>query len=269
MRHVEVRIVPGAAFVLLLLLSGCGDLSSLVTPVSPPAPPPPQRTVASEQALRDKQEGERDADQRTDHAARQAAAEKVSTDSVRSFHERDEYVGLARRFKASGDPAWLSSVPDAALDSTADAALAALNRMREIEAKFKSGADRIAAGQVTFASVAVEIPGGADDAIRARVSAERACRADAKCISKREADAAEKEFVSTVVGPMCDADQTRESASATIANERANPSGVVDLDALHTAGEQLQGAKITLKNLAPVYAKARHHPWNGWRTECH
>lgn len=100
------------------------------------------------------------------------------------------------------------------------------------------------------------------------VAAEQACRADKKCMADRAAKRAEEAFRRDVVAPMCEADQGIEQAKRDIAQERANPAGVVDLETLHRLGRDLQYFQGNLAAGAPAYAKVRHHPWPGWRKEC-
>jgi hypothetical protein len=87
-------------------------------------------------------------------------------------------------------------------------------------------------------------------------------------MAARAARKAAEEFFTSVAAPMCEADKAREAAEAGIAKERANPSGVVDLNVLHSLGAEVQDAKEQIKSLAPAYVKFRHHAWTGWRSEC-
>lgn len=105
-------------------------------------------------------------------------------------------------------------------------------------------------------------------ALDTAVVQEKACRNDKKCMAARAAKKAAAEFFDVVVGPMCQADQMRESAIQDMATERANPSGVVSLGRLHEDGGQIQAANAQLAALAPQYAKFRKHAWPGWRKEC-
>jgi hypothetical protein len=101
--------------------------------------------------------------------------------------------------------------------------------------------------------------------LQASVDKEKSCRADAKCMGAR----AEVTFEESVVTPMCVADKERETAVADLAHERANPSGVVDLNRLHMDGEEIQTHQSEIAALVPQYVAFRHHPWRGWRSECH
>lgn len=103
---------------------------------------------------------------------------------------------------------------------------------------------------------------------RGFVAKERTCRADDKCMAARAARRAAEEFFASVAAPMCDADKARETALAGIAKERANTSGVVDLNVLHALGAQVQDSQQQIKDLSPAYTKFRHHEWTGWRSEC-
>ncbi len=71
---------------------------------------------------------------------------------------------------------------------------------------------------------------------------------------------------STVV-PLCQAHWALDAALETIRRERANPSGVVDLQVLHSAGEEVQANRAFIARLTPEYAAARHHPYTGWESE--
>ncbi len=71
---------------------------------------------------------------------------------------------------------------------------------------------------------------------------------------------------STVL-PLCEATWGLENAKASMAQERANPGGVVDLRALHKLGEQMQYWQARIDALRPGYVAFRRHGFNGWRTE--
>ena len=103
----------------------------------------------------------------------------------------------------------------------------------------------------------------------ALVAGELACRAAPKCLAAREAAKAEATFFGATVQPMCLAEQDREAAAASLARERANPSGVVSLSRLHELGAEQQAAQGRLAELVPEYTARRHHGWPGWRAECH
>jgi hypothetical protein len=100
------------------------------------------------------------------------------------------------------------------------------------------------------------------------VAAEKACRASAKCMAARADRKAEEAFFAEVVSPMCEADKTRETAQADMARERANPSGVVDLNLLHLDGALMAQSEQAIKDATGAYVARRHHPWRGWRSEC-
>lgn len=79
--------------------------------------------------------------------------------------------------------------------------------------------------------------------------------------------AAEDAARAGVVVPLCEAVWGRDAAQATIDHERANPSGVVDLQTLHGAGESLQYYRAQIAALAPLYVAARHHAFTTWQAE--
>lgn len=101
------------------------------------------------------------------------------------------------------------------------------------------------------------------------VANERVCRASTKCLGDRAKAKAEADFFVAVVNPMCVADQDKEFATADIQHERSNPSGYVDARRVYTDGGAIQHANATLAQYAPEYQARRHHPWRGWRSECH
>jgi hypothetical protein len=87
-------------------------------------------------------------------------------------------------------------------------------------------------------------------------------------MAARRVKRAEEQTFNDVIRPMCLADQDREEAAADMAHEKANPSGYVDVVQLHDLGARVQAAREQLQALTPAYVKARHHAWQGWRTEC-
>ena len=70
-----------------------------------------------------------------------------------------------------------------------------------------------------------------------------------------------------IVLPLCEATWRLENAKASIAQEKANPSGVVNLRTLHLAGVDAQNSQLVINNLAPQFAAFRHHPFTSWRLE--
>lgn len=74
------------------------------------------------------------------------------------------------------------------------------------------------------------------------VSIEISCRASPKCMGGRLAK------------PICDALSDKRAAQQGIAEERRNPSGVVDLRALHDLGERIQDDDATIADLERKYA---------------
>ena len=84
------------------------------------------------------------------------------------------------------------------------------------------------------------------------VADEESCRSSEPCLDVRAAD------------PTCKAMHAREywldvraAAQQTIARERTNPSGVVDLQALHQAGEQVQTANAALPQSVSAIAQGK------------
>lgn len=178
-----------------------------------------------------------------EHAERQMLLRKFGT-----WRPRD-YEGT----KGGG----IEGLSDSELEALPATEQATLARINEISIDL-GGEDVIPADKVA----------GALAEAQGFVAKERACRADGKCMAARAAKRAAEEFFTSVVAPMCNADKSREAALASIAKERANPSGVVDLNVLHSLGEQVQDAQQQIKDLSPAYAKVRRHGWTGWRPEC-
>lgn len=79
--------------------------------------------------------------------------------------------------------------------------------------------------------------------------------------------AREEKARADVVLPICEAQWGAEAAQQTIARERANPSGVVDLRVLHDAGQALQNYRAQLAALRPLYRKARGREFRSWQDE--
>lgn len=79
--------------------------------------------------------------------------------------------------------------------------------------------------------------------------------------------AAEENGRASIVVPLCEAVWGVENAKADIAREKANPSGVVDLAALHSAGNAVQHWQSIVDALKPQYLAFRHHAFANWRSE--
>lgn len=79
--------------------------------------------------------------------------------------------------------------------------------------------------------------------------------------------AAEENGRASIVVPLCEAVWGVENAKADIAREKANPSGVVDLAALHSAGNAVQHWQSIVDALKPQYLAFRHHAFTSWRNE--
>jgi hypothetical protein len=85
-------------------------------------------------------------------------------------------------------------------------------------------------------------------------------------VSER-AVSAEQTIRDAVVTAVCGNDQALEQARIAMERERSNPSGYVDKALLHQLGSDIQSYQEQLARLAPAYQAARHHPFQGWRTE--
>lgn len=79
--------------------------------------------------------------------------------------------------------------------------------------------------------------------------------------------AAEEAGRASIVVPLCEAVWGVENAKADIAREKANPSGIVDLAALHSAGNAVQHWQSIVDALKPQYLALRHHPFASWQNE--
>ena len=95
------------------------------------------------------------------------------------------------------------------------------------------------------------------------ILSEKECRADKKCLAAR----AEKKFVHDVVVPLCQAMWSAKDAELMIAQEKANPAGVVDLAELHRQGNGLRFYRQQIAALKPLYRKARGHDLGKWEDE--
>lgn len=147
-------------------------------------------------------------------------------------------------------PDWIQGADAAAVDSAAETVRAIATRT------FAIRADRGAADPNAAATIAQMV-----GAFQRAAAAEKACRADAKCMTNRA-------FTNDVVKPLCEADSDREQMLAEIAAERSNPGGVVDKELLHNDGNAVLRDQQTIKELQPRYTAVRHHAFRGWRSEC-
>lgn len=70
-----------------------------------------------------------------------------------------------------------------------------------------------------------------------------------------------------VIVPICEAKWSYDNAMLDIAREKANPSGVRDLRAMHAAGSAAQAAQQQMDALKPRYLAHRKRPFTNWRSE--
>ncbi len=78
---------------------------------------------------------------------------------------------------------------------------------------------------------------------------------------------AEEAFRSSTALPLCQATWGLEQAREVIAHEKANPGGVVDLEALHGAGVTVQYCTAAIAALKPAYVAFRKKPFVKWESE--
>ncbi len=103
---------------------------------------------------------------------------------------------------------------------------------------------------------------GGDPKARAALTAWIA-RSSAWVADQNKQLAAEETFRASVALPLCQAVWLRDSEREIIARERANPSGVYNLEVLHTAGMVVQSQEDVIKALKPRYVAFRKHPFVG------
>lgn len=101
-----------------------------------------------------------------------------------------------------------------------------------------------------FASKALALLDQTEGVVDRMIADETKCRATPTCIAPR---------IATKTCAILDA---RRSIAADLANEKKNPSGVVDLRLLHALGAQLQAADADAKASKAAYAKAAGKPFS-------
>ena len=77
----------------------------------------------------------------------------------------------------------------------------------------------------------------------------------------------ETTFRTNIALPLCQAEWGIQQAKEAIREEKSNPAGVVNLHTLHITGEALRYFTRVYRGLLPVYAKYRHHAYQGSETE--
>jgi hypothetical protein len=87
------------------------------------------------------------------------------------------------------------------------------------------------------------------DRLEPLIAAEVGCRASPKCMDRR------------AIAVVCAWVARRQGFVQDIADERANPSGVVDLARLHSLGEDLESARADLKTAVKAYETAQKKPF--------
>ena len=95
-----------------------------------------------------------------------------------------------------------------------------------------------------------------EQAVRAEAATaeETTCRADAACMRLR----ADMAFAETVLGPLCAQVADAEELRASIAREKHNPAGVVNLRELHYTGRALQEELESIAALKGEYVTYKH-----------
>jgi hypothetical protein len=132
---------------------------------------------------------------------------------------------------------------------------------------FQSAKDTIAAGRTRLQDYsdcdqqALSRAQGLLDSTQERIAAEETCRASQACTAERQAKrvAAKRESDAAAI---CDAIETAKLEEAIIAEERANPSGVVDLKRLHDAGAILAEVREAQKQLKAQWQKDYGKPFD-------
>lgn len=104
---------------------------------------------------------------------------------------------------------------------------------------------------------AAEAWAAADDAA---INQEQACRMTRGCVAARNAARAKADLEATV-GGICEFLSRRAEDVREIAREKANPSGVVDLNVLHVRGGDIQWIDDQLIGLKNHYAALVHKPF--------
>lgn len=169
---------------------------------------------------------------------------------ARVLQERAEASALGTRI-LSWQPDGLQSLSDAELALVAAQYRVAAARLNAI------AADLVPGSQLTPKQLDAACAKEA-----ARIAKEKACRASKPCMAERDFDARE-------LPAMCAADQQLGEDRAGMAREKANPSGVVDLELLHRYGVAIQTDQAILAGFLPEFAMAKRHAWRGWHLECH
>jgi hypothetical protein len=87
-------------------------------------------------------------------------------------------------------------------------------------------------------------------ALEQAVSDEESCRTTPRCMAAR------------IAIPLCEAITSRREALQSIATERRNPAGVVDLNTLHDLGQRVQDADATIAQLRTTYTATTRTQFN-------
>jgi hypothetical protein len=82
------------------------------------------------------------------------------------------------------------------------------------------------------------------------ITAEESCRASTECMDVRAAQA------------ICQTIDDRRQAGKDMAREKQNPSGYVNMTALHDLGSQIQDDDEKLPQMKKEFAASQHHPFN-------
>lgn len=173
------------------------------------------------------------------------AQTKVITRALAVQAEKQEARNILTRWQGQTSKEYVENLSDPDLDSAVPTLQGEMDRLSVILADLHLPSD---SAQTIFATSSE------------RIAKEQACRHDPKCIGERK-------IVRNIVIPLCDAHWGLEIAEQTIKVERANPSGVVDLQVLHDAGDAVTTYRSQIAALNPLYTAARHHAFTRWQDE--
>ena len=166
--------------------------------------------------------------------------------------ERREIRDIQARMDKLTKPDWAHSMSLAELDAVVAPTLTDANRVNDIARDFKQPA----------ALDPLEL----EKAMRADIAREKSCRVDKKCMTARvEAD--KRAQAHRWIYSLCDLESQRRESVQEDKEERANPSGYVDIRRLHDIGFELQRLAHETGEAAKQYRAIMGKPFT--IAECH
>jgi len=224
----------------IMVLSGCGTMADMNAALTPPGTAPSASSAPTGPRLLTKEESDQQS-----HAQWKAEEEKRQVEAARRRADREASAHRGRVYGlTNGITGKMDQPPHLeAMDTPSDARTTVVKPVLDLQAQLRQydadAADKLQARVDAWSA-------GVDK----QIADEEQCRQTPQCMGDR------------IALPLCDSIADRRDAAQSIAKERSNPGGVVDLSVLHDLGERIQQDNAAIADLKRQYAATTHRPFS-------